>query len=332
VDRRAFIAGATGGLVFTPLAVTAQTSGTVYRVGFLLTISEGFPTESPLDKAFVEGLRDNGFIGGQNIVFEVRSAAGRLERLSELAAELVRLKCDVIVVTTTPPALAVRQATTTIPIVTTAVADPVRAGLAASLAKPGGNVTGISVVAGEHYTGKQLQLLAEAVPKKRVAILRHAPNPGTAVLATQAQRAAETLGLTSRLIEIGDPDELKSAFVASSQWRADSLFVIGDAVFSPAGSSGRRLLALAVEYRLPAMYWAREMVAVGGLMAYAVNYRDLYRRAAGYVAKLLRGAKPADLPIEQPTKFEFIINLKTAKLIGLTIPPSVLARADELIR
>jgi putative ABC transport system substrate-binding protein len=177
VDRRAFIAGAAGGLVFTPLVVKAQTSGTVYRVGILLNVQERFPTESAVDKAFVEGLREHGYIVGENIVIEARSAAGRLERLPELAAELVRLKCDVILVPTTQPALVARQATTTIPIVTMAAADPVRAGLAASLAKPGGNVTGISVVPGEDYIGKHIQLLAEAVPTKRIAVLRHAPNP-----------------------------------------------------------------------------------------------------------------------------------------------------------
>jgi len=271
---------------------------------------------------------------GENIVIEVRSAAGGLERLPELAAELVRLKCDVIVANTTPEALAARQATTTIPIVTVAVADPVKVGLADSLTKPGGNVTGISVVAGNDYMGKPLQLLAEAVPKKRIAILRHATNPGTAAFATQAQRAAAKLRLTSRLIEIAKSDELESAFVATSQWRADALLVIGDAIFNPfaPAGAGRRLVNLAAEYRLPAMYWSREMVEVGGLMAYAVDYHDLNRRAAGYVAKLLKGAKPADLPIEQPTKFEFIINLKTAKVLGLTIPTAVLAQADETIQ
>jgi putative ABC transport system substrate-binding protein len=331
MERRTFVVG-TVTVLATPLAVKAQTSGTVYRVGILLTVKERFP-EAKLDQAFVEGLRGHGYIVGENIVFEARSAAGRLERLPELAAELVRLKCDVIVAPTTQPALAARQATTTIPIVTMAAADPVRVGLAASLAKPGGNVTGISVVPGDDFIGKPIQLLAEAVQKKRIAILRHAPNPGTAVLATQAQRAAETLRLTSRLIEIGNPDELEGAFVATSQWRADALLVIGDIIFNPtvSGGAGQRLVTLAAEYRLPAMYWGRELVAMGGLMAYAVNYQDLYRRAAGYVAKLLRGAKPADLPIEQPTKFEFVINLKTAKALGLTIPPAVLVRADEVI-
>jgi putative ABC transport system substrate-binding protein len=331
--RRTFIAS-TVSVLATPLAAEAQLAGTVYRVGILLSIQERFP-ESTNDKAFVERLREHGYIVGENIVIEARSAAGRLERLSELAAELVRLKCDVIVAPTTPPALAARQATTTIPIVTMAVADPVRAGLAASLAKPGGNVTGVSVIPGEDYIGKPLQLLAEAVPTtKRVAILRYAKNPGTAVLRTQAQGAAAKLRLTSRLIEFGTPDELESAFVATSQWRADALLVIGDIIFSllgPAGA-GRRLVTLAAEYRLPAMYWGRDMVVAGGLMAYGADYPDLSRRAAGYVAKLLRGAKPADLPIEQPTKFQFIINLKTAKALGLTISPSVLARADEIIQ
>src|SRR5262249_1890202 len=188
-------------------------------------------------------------------------------------------------------------------------------------------------LAGADYMGKPLQLLAETVPKKRVAILRHA-NPGTVGLATQAQRAAAKLRLTSRLIEIGKPDELDSAFAAMTQWHADALLVIGDSIFNPLASAGagRRLVSLAAKYRLPAMYWSREMVEVGGLMAYAANYRDLSRRAAGYVAKLLKGAKPADLPIEQPTKFEFIINLTTAEALGLTIPPYVLARADEVIR
>jgi putative ABC transport system substrate-binding protein len=333
IDRRVFITG-TFALLAAPLAAKAQTSGTVYRVGILLTIQERYP-ESAADKVFVEALREHGYIVGENVVIEARSAAGKPERLPELAAELVRLKCDVILAPTTPPALALRQATTTIPIVSMAAADLVGVGLAASLAKPGGNVTGISVVPGEDYFGKHIQLLAEAVPKtKRIAILRHVPNPGTAVLATHAQRAAEKLGLTARLIEFGKPDELESAFVATRQWRADALFVIGDVIFnlSVPGGPGRRLLTLAAEYRLPAMYWGREMVAMGGLMAYVVDYSDLTRRVAGYVAKLLSGAKPAELPIEQPTKFQFVINLKTAKALGLTIPPSVLARADEVIQ
>jgi len=268
-------------------------------------------------------------VEGQNIAIEYRWAEGRFERLPDLAAELVRLKVDVIVSVVTQASLAAKNATRTIPIVMVAAGDPLGSGLVASLARPGGNVTGPSSMYAE-LAGKQLELLKETVPKvSRVAVLW---NPANAVWQAQMLRATEVaaraLGLQLQLLEARGPDELEGAFAAMTRERASALLVQVDVIFA---LHARRLADLAAKRHLPAMYGSREHVEAGGLMSYAPNIPDLFRRAATYVDKILKGAKPADLPVEQPTRFELIINLKTAKALGLTIPPSLLVRADQVI-
>jgi putative ABC transport system substrate-binding protein len=268
-------------------------------------------------------------VDGQNIAIEYRFAEGRLERLPELAVELVRLKVDVILATSSPPALAAKNATRTIPIVMATSADPVGLGLVASLAWPGGNVTGLSFSVGLDVAGKELELLKETVPNvRRVAVLSNSGNPGNALALENVKTRARSLGVQLQILEARGPNELESAFKAMARERAEAFLVIPDSVF---GFHRDRIQELAAKNRLPAMYGLREHTEAGGLMSYAVDLRDSLRRSATYVDKILKGAKPADLPIEQPTKYELIINLKTAKALGLTIPPSVLARADEVI-
>jgi putative ABC transport system substrate-binding protein len=280
--------------------------------------------------AFRQGLRELGWVEGQNIAIEYRLAEGRLDRLPHLAAELVRLKVDVILATSTPPAVAAKNATTTIPIVMATSADPVGQRLVASLARPGGNVTGLSFSVGLEVVGKELELLKETVPTvRRVAVLSNPANPGHALAIKNVQSRARALGVQLLLLVARDPNEFEPAFAAMTRERAGALLVVPDAVF---GLHRARLQDLAVKSRLPAMYGLREHTEAGGLMSYAVDLRDSFRRSATYVDKIPKGAKPADLPIEQPTKFELVINLRTAKALGLAIPPSVLVRADEVIQ
>jgi len=276
-------------------------------------------------------MRELGWTEGKNIAFEVRYAEGKSERLPELALEFVRLKVDVIVTIGTPATLAARQATTTIPIVAVAFSSPVELGLATSLARPGGNVTGfMSMVPGD-WLGKQLELLKQAAPTiSRVAYLTDPVNPVQQLLTPTQQSSLETaLGLKLQIRRAGKPEDIESAFQAAARERVDALNVGMSAV---TWQYRTRIAQLAVKHRLPAVYFLRDFVEAGGLLSYGPDPFDLYPRAASYVDKILKGANPAELPVEQPTKFELVINLKTARALGLTIPPSLLARADEVIQ
>ena len=314
-------------LFAAPLTVEAQQAGKVPRIGWL-----GGPTREsaePYVQAFQRGLKDLGWIEGQNIVIEWRFADGRAERLPDLAAELVRRQADVIVAPSTPTALAAKNATKTIPIVTVAVGDPVGLGLVASLARPEGNITGLTSFVAREIAGKQLELLKETAPKvSRVAVLWNPATPGTALSLRETEVAGLALGLQLQPVEARSLKEFDSAFAAMTKKRAGALLVAGDIAFL---THRTRLADLAAKSRLPATYTDREYVEAGGLMSYGPIISELFRRAAAYVDKILKGAKPADLPIEQPTKFELVINLKTAKALGLTIPPSLLLRADQVI-
>ncbi len=315
-------------LLAAPLAADAQQAGKVPRIGFLGVTS---PSDRPshLD-AFRQRLRELGWVEGQNIVIDYRYAEGRVDRLPDLAAELVRLKVDLIVASAgTQAATAAKNATETIPIVMIYVRDPVGTGLIASLARPGGNVTGVSGSAGLELFAKQLELLKETVPKiRRVAILSNPDNAYHQLAIREVNVAARSLGVQLQLLEARGPNEFDGAFAAMAKERVGALLVLSDAIF---GSHRTRLADLAARSRLPAAYGVRESVEAGGLMSYGPSFLDLFRRSAAYVDKILKGAKPADLPVEQPTKFELVINLKTAKALGLTIPPSLLQRADKVI-
>jgi putative ABC transport system substrate-binding protein len=325
MDRRAFLGTMAGVFVAAPLAAEAQEPGKVPRVGFLGPRNRA--DAAPYLDAFLIGLREIGWVEGKNIFIEYRWAEGRSERLPDLAAELVRLKVDVILAGPTSAAVAAKNATSTIPIVTTAAGDPA-VGLVASLARPGGNVTGLSFSVEMATFGKGLELLKETVPKvRRVAVLSNPANPAHALAIKEV--AARSVGVQLQLLVARGPSEIDSAFAAMARERAGALLVMADSTF---GFHRTRLRDLAAKGRLPAMYGLREHPEVGGLMSYGADNRDNFRRAATYVDKILKGAKPADLPIEQPTKFELVINLKTAKALGLTIPQSLLGRADEVIR
>jgi putative ABC transport system substrate-binding protein len=302
----------------------AQQAKKVPRIGVL---SPGSPGPSPLLDAFRQGLRELGYVEGQNIAFEYRFAEAKPEALPDLAAELVRLKVDVILTINTPASQAAKNATKTIPIVFTYIADP--AGLVASLARPGGNVTGPTTLATD-LSGKRLEVLKEAVPKiRRVAALLNPANPVPVLIFKETDVAARALGLQLQSLEVRGPDQLPKAFEVATKERAGALLVIEDLVLS---SHRTRIVDLAVKSRLPTVPQYREFAEAGGLLSYGANLPDSFRRAAYYVDKILKGTKPEDLPVEQPTKFESVINLKTAKQIGLTIPPNVLARADKVIK
>ena len=312
------------GLLWAPLAGQVQPPAKVGQIGFLL---RGSPQAENLG-AFRQGLRELGYVEGQNIAIQQRSAYGMHDRLPSLAAELVRLKVDVIVVDGTLTAIAAKAATPTVPIVFTLAGDPVGSGLVASLAQPGGNVTGLSNVAAE-LGGKQLQLLKEAVPAvSRVAVLYNPLNPATTPMLRGTEEAARSFAVQLQALKVRTPNELASAFPAMVRGRADALVVLPDALFI---TEQAQLLTLAAKNRLPAMYQQREIVEAGGLMSYGPNFPAQFRRAATFVDRILKGTKPADLPVEQPTKFELVINLKSAKALRLTIPQSVLARADQFI-
>jgi putative ABC transport system substrate-binding protein len=305
----------------------AQQPAKIPRIGFLITSSPA--AIAPRLDAFRQSLRELGYVEGKSIVIERRHAEGKSDHLPALAAELVRLKVDVIVTsgpTATRPA---KEATSTIPIVMTFDDDPVGSGFVASLARPGGNVTGLSTLSPE-ISGKQLELLKEIVPRlARVAVIGTSSREGTAQSLKELQPAADAFGVRVQYLDIQDPKDIESIFRAASKGRADAILVLQSPVFN---SHRAQIADLALKSRLPATYPRREFVEDGGLMSYGVSIFDLDRRAAIYVDKILKGAKPAELPVEQPTKFEFVINLKAAKQIGLTIPPNVLARADRVIR
>jgi putative ABC transport system substrate-binding protein len=310
-----------------PLRVEAQAPAKVPRIGYLSVLSA---TNNPYTlEAFRQGLRELGYVEGQTIGIEYRFAEGRPERLPALAAELVRLKVDVIVTAAPAAPEAAQHATSTIPIVFAAVGDPVAVGLVASVARPGGNITGLSSIAPE-VVGKQLELLKEVAPKvSRVAVLQNPSNQAHPFVLRQAEGAARTLGVQLQVLKAGNPAEIDAAFAAMSSQRAGGVLVLRDSLFL---AQRTQIAALAAESRLPAVYGLKEEAEAGGLMAYGASGPVMYRRAATYVDKILRGAKPADLPVEQPTKFELIINMKTAKALGLPIPPSLLLRADQVIQ
>ena len=330
MDRRAFIAGGIA-LFGGALATHAQQPAKVARIGYLTSGSLGSPeTRAGLD-ALREGLRERGYVEGRNILIEYRAADGKFDRLPGLAAELARLKVDVIVAVATPAARAAQQATTTIPIVGVAMGDPVQDGLVASLARPGGNITG-STFLGPELVPKRMELLKEALPRvSRVAVLWHPGAFGertTKDMMNQAEAAARTLGLQLQFLEAQGPDEFDRAFSAMTRAHTEALFVFPSTMLF---SERRRIVALAEKHRLPAMFNAREFVVLGGLIAYGASITNLNLRAATFVDRILKGAKPADLPVEQPTEFELVINLKRAKALGLTIPQPLLQRANEVI-
>jgi ABC-type uncharacterized transport system substrate-binding protein len=329
MKRRTFMTMLTGGIVVAPFAAEAQQATKAVRIGYLAANLAASPH---LQEAFLQGLRDLGYVEGRNLVVEYRSAEGKLEQLPALAAELVALKVDVIVAASTPPALAAKQATKIIPVVFAAAADAVASGLVTNLARPGGNVTGMSFLAPE-LVGKCLEQLTQAVPRvSRAAVLWH---PGALGERTEkdmlkgAEVTARRLAVRLQFLEARGPDDFDRAFSEMTRGRADAVTVLTSIMLF---DERRRLVDLAAKKRLPAVYPWREGVDAGGLMAYGANLPDLYRRAAAYVERILKGTKPGDLPVEQPTKFELVINLKTAKALGLTIPQSLLQRADEVIR
>ena len=316
-------------LLVLGFSADAQQTKKVPRIGYLAPV---FPCSGsvPSLEAFRRGLGDLGYVEDRNITIDCRSAEGKLDRQPELAAELVQLKAHVIVAAGgEPTARAAKQATQTIPIVMTNVGDPVVTGLVASLARPGGNVTGLVTMSPE-LSGKRLELLREAFPKvSRVALFWNSANPEQEPQIKEIKVAGQALGVQLQILEVRGANDFDKAFLAITKDQAEALLTLPDPL---SVSQGRRIADFAATHRLPAMYPRMEFVDAGGLMAYGPSYNDLFRRAATYVDKILKGAKPADLPVEQPTKFEFIINLKAAKQIGLTIPPNVLARADRVIK
>jgi len=324
LGRRGFIT-LIGGAAAWPLTTRAQQSAKLPTIGLL-----GSSTPLAMSQwvaAFVQRLRDLGWTEGRTVVIEYRWAEGRSSRAAEIAAEFVRLKVDVIVTYSTSPVLAAKQATSVIPIVFAAANDPVGANLVASLARPGGNVTGLSVQQTD-VAGKKLELLREVVPGLRhLAIMANTGNPGVMLEMGEAQAAARTLGLEAITVEIRRAEDIAPGFDAL-KGRAEALYVCTDPLVV---TNRARIHTLAMGARLPTIYNSREYVEAGGLMSYGPNFPDLFRRAADYVDKILRGAKPGDIPVEQPTKFDLIINLTTAKALGLKIPPTLLARADEVI-
>ena len=308
-------------------SASAQQERKIPHVGYL-TVSSLSSNVDRID-AFRQGMRELGYVEGKNIVIEWRSGDGKVERQSELAAELVRHKMDVIVTSGPTMTRAAKQATATIPIVMAFDSDPVGNGFIASLARPGGNITGLSALSPE-LSGKQLELLKEIVPRlSRVAVLGTSAEPGNAQTLREIELAAGAFGVKLQYLEIADPRDIEPAFQAANKERAGAMLVLQTPVFNP---KRKQIAELALKNRLPAIYPQSEWVDDRGLMSYGVSFAALYHRAATYVDKILKGARPADLPVEQPTKFEFIVNLEAAKQIGLTIPPNVLARADKVIR
>ena len=325
MNRRAFVA-ALGAVLAAPRGAEAQRPGKVSRIGYFDGAS---PTTNPgLLEAFHDGLRELGYVEGRNLVIEYRWAEGRYERLPALAADLVKIPVEVIVCVGDPVILAAKQATSSIPIVMASVGDPLGRGFVASLARPGGNITGVSNLA-VALSGKWLEILKEALPKlSHVAVLRNADNPTHALFWAEAQRAARDLVLTIQSLEVRSGSDIDVAFASMLREHVGAFIVLPDPLLT--GERGR-IADLAARGHMPGIAAFRENVQVGGLMAYGPSLAANRRRAALFVDKILKGAKPSDLPVEQPTKFEFVINLKTAKALGLTIPPSLLLRADQII-
>ena len=334
MDRRAFVGALAGALLAAPRAAGAQPAGKVYRVGLIFTTAPvsamaGPEPVAPPAKTFLQGLRAIGYVEGQNLILERRSAEGRFERFGDIVAELVRLKADVIVTVGVPMTRAANAVTTTVPIVMATSIDPVGVGLVQSLARPGGNITGLTLAVGPEIEAKRLELLKAMLPGvSRVAYLaskedRDWEGPGGQSVRT----AAQAMGVTLLLAEF-TPHQFTDAFALISRARAEALFVVPS---GPTYADRALIVDFATRTRLPRTFYFREPVELGGLMSYGANLPDNYRRAATYVDKILKGAKPADLPVEQPTKFDLVINLKTAKALGLTVPPSLLQRADQVI-
>jgi putative tryptophan/tyrosine transport system substrate-binding protein len=328
-DQRRHFLIASGALLAAPFVAKAQQPARTARIGFLSLDLAGNPRGTD---AFHQGMRELGYVEGRNVVIDYRDAAGKRDRLSALAAELVALKVDVIVAPTVLASLAAKQATRTIPIIFAGASDPVADGLVTSLARPGGNATGLSNL-GPELVGKRLELLTQAVPGvSRVAVLWQPGGGGERTdidMLTGAEVAARALGVQPQFVEARGPAEIDRAFADMTSARAEALLVLPYAIMFV---ERRRLVDLAARNRLPAVYPSRQYVEAGGLMAYGPSLVDLLRRAATYVDRILRGASPADLPVEQPTKFELVVNLKTARTLGITIPQSVLGRADEVIQ
>jgi len=325
--RRRFLV-ASSALLMAPFTARAQRRGTTYRIGYIQTATPD--EQEPLTKAFDEGLRELGYVEGRNIVVERRFAWGKQERLPDLAAELVRLDVDVIVTGANIVIAAVKQATATIPVVMATSRDPVGSGFIASLARPGGNITGLASDPTPEVQGKRFELLMEAVPRaSRVALLWNPLAPAAETYRKVVESAAGKLGVSLQVVDARGRNEFEGAFAAMARERVDAVVVLPDPVFFTARA---QVVDLATKYRLPAVYHAREFVEIGGLMSYGGSLVYQFRRAAVYVDKILKGAKPGDLAVEQDAKFELAINLKTAKALGLTIPQSLLLRADEVIQ
>jgi ABC-type uncharacterized transport system substrate-binding protein len=325
--RRAFIGTLAGGLLAAPLAAEAQPAGKVWRTGFLSGGAR--PPDGAPPAGLREGLKGLGYVEGTNLIYESRFAEAKRDRFPVLATELVGLKVDVIVTTGGQAAQAAKEATSTIPIVITNAGDAVATGLIGSLARPGGNVTGITDPAAELST-KRLELLKEAVPKaSRVAVLWNAEDRAMTLRYREVERAAHVLRVTIQPLGVREPEDFDAAFSAMSRERPDGLFLVTDALTT---LNRKRVLDFVATHRIPAMYELGFLVKDGGLMSYGPDGAETFRRAAVYVDRILKGAKPADLPVEQPTRYYFLVNLKTAKALGLTIPPSVVARADEVIQ
>jgi putative ABC transport system substrate-binding protein len=323
--RRQFVTLLGGAAATWPLAARAQPAGERNTIGYL---SAGSLNLVEATAAFTDALRELGWVEGKNVAFERRYAENRLERFAEFAAELVDLKVDVIVAEGTLAPLAAKWVTSTIPIVMTVAGDPLGSVLVESLARPGGNVTGMSLMAPD-LGGKRLELLKELLPRPgRVAVLWNAANPYAALVYKQTQAAGRTLGIEVQSLEVRGPDDFEGVFETARQQHSDALITVEDPL---TGANRKRIVHFAAVDRLPSLYGNREEVVAGGLISYRANFADLFRRAAGYVDKILKGVKPADLPVQQPTKFKLVINLKTAKAFGLQVPPSLLARADEVI-
>jgi putative ABC transport system substrate-binding protein len=315
-------------LVAQPAVTAPQPPPKIARIGFIATTSSS--SGGHILEAFRQGLRDHGSIEGQNIAIEARWAEGRAERFPDLVTDLIRSKVDVLVVGGAVGALAAKKAGTTIPIVFAGVGDPVSFGIVESLARPGGNLTGVSLAIGEGFSGKWVELLKETVPRiSRVAVLLNPAAPSSRVYLQEMQRAARAFQVRLQVFEARDLGQLEAAFSLIAKDRARALIVTADPLFN---AHRGRILDFAARRRLPGMFFFREFVDAGGLMAYGPSLSDQYRRAAYYVDRILKGTRPADLPVEQPTRFEFVVNLKTAKALGLTIPQSILIRADQVIQ
>jgi len=324
IGRRELIAAIAGAGVW-PLSARAQVGERQYTIGIF---SAGSAYSAGIRSPFFEALQELGWVEGKNVAFEHRYAENRLERLPELAADLVRHKVDVIAASETLAPLAAKRATATIPIVMTAAGDPLGSGLVASLARPGGNVTGMSLMASD-LGAKRLELLKEVLPRlSRVAVLWNADNPYSVLVFKETQTGGRALGIEVRSLEVRGPGDFDSAFEAARGLHPDGLITVEDPLTTDYRT---RIAEFTGRQQLPSLHGIREFVAAGGLMSYGPNIADLFRRAAYYVDKILRGAKPADLPVQQPTKFEMVINVKTAKALGLDLPPSLIARADEVI-